>query len=177
MKTTVAAALAAVALTAGCTTMMEQRRAEQARELTEQDALRKDVAQLKDLVRELAASRQRMLDEMDASRRQTETSVRDLGLRVAQLEQALRALEGRQSQNKTEIVEHLSRTMKDMLAQQAPKPAKPAFVQGREHKVEPGQTLSEIASAYGVKVADIVKANNLKDANSVRVGQVIFIPQ
>ena len=47
---------------------------------------------------------------------------------------------------------------------------------GYEHKVEKGQTLSEIARGYGKSIDSIMKANNLKDASSLRVGQVLFIP-
>ena len=47
---------------------------------------------------------------------------------------------------------------------------------GYEHVVEAGQTLSAIASAYGTTVDAIMKANGIKDANKVRVGQKLFIP-
>ena len=46
-----------------------------------------------------------------------------------------------------------------------------------EHTVASGDTLSAIASAYGVRQADIIRENGLKDANSLRVGQVLFIPK
>ncbi len=47
---------------------------------------------------------------------------------------------------------------------------------GYEHKVERGQTLSEIARGYGTTVDAIMKANKLSNASSIRVGQVLFIP-
>jgi predicted nucleic acid-binding Zn-ribbon protein len=47
---------------------------------------------------------------------------------------------------------------------------------GYEHKVERGQTLSEIARGYGKSVDAIMKANKLTSASSIRVGQVLFIP-
>ncbi|MCL1919775.1 MAG: LysM peptidoglycan-binding domain-containing protein [Kiritimatiellaeota bacterium] len=47
---------------------------------------------------------------------------------------------------------------------------------GYEHKVEKGQTLSEIARGYGKSIDSIMKANNIKDASALRVGQVLFIP-
>ena len=56
----------------------------------------------------------------------------------------------------------------------APTPNKPRT--GYEHKVEKGQTLSEIARGYGKSVDSIMKANNIKDASTLRVGQVLFIP-
>ncbi len=45
-----------------------------------------------------------------------------------------------------------------------------------EHEVKSGETVSEIAHAYKVSVSDIVRANKLKDASSIRVGQKLLVP-
>lgn len=47
---------------------------------------------------------------------------------------------------------------------------------GYEHKVERGQTLSEIARGYNTTIEKIIKANNIKDPSTIRVGQTLFIP-
>jgi len=47
---------------------------------------------------------------------------------------------------------------------------------GYEHKVERGQTLSEIARGYGKRLDVIMKANKITNPSSIRVGQVLFIP-
>ena len=47
---------------------------------------------------------------------------------------------------------------------------------GYEHKVERGQTLSEIARGYNKSVESIMKANKLSNPSAIRVGQVLFIP-
>lgn len=47
---------------------------------------------------------------------------------------------------------------------------------GYNHTVEKGQTLSDIARGYGKSIDAIMKANNLKSANVIRPGQVLFIP-
>jgi len=47
---------------------------------------------------------------------------------------------------------------------------------GYNHTVEKGQTLSEIARGYGKSLDVIMKANNLKTANMIRPGQILFIP-
>ncbi len=62
----------------------------------------------------------------------------------------------------------------------APTPARRASTQsavGYEHVVEAGQTLSEIARAYGVRMDAIAEANNLRDPAMIRVGQTLFIPK
>jgi len=47
---------------------------------------------------------------------------------------------------------------------------------GYEHKVERGQTLSEISRGYGKSMDVIMKANKITNPSSIRVGQVLFIP-
>lgn len=56
------------------------------------------------------------------------------------------------------------------------------YERGWEYTVQQGNTLSAIASAYRadghkVTVADILKANPGLNANKLKVGQVIFIPE
>ena len=46
----------------------------------------------------------------------------------------------------------------------------------KTHKVRFGETLGEIVAKHGVSVAALVKANGLKNANVIRVGQVLDIP-
>jgi murein DD-endopeptidase MepM/ murein hydrolase activator NlpD len=68
----------------------------------------------------------------------------------------------------------------------APKPAaKPAVKKApaakpvakqKSHKVVSGDTLSKIAAKNGTTVAALTKLNNIKNANSISVGQVIKLP-
>jgi LysM repeat protein len=44
------------------------------------------------------------------------------------------------------------------------------------HVVRKGETLSQIASQYGVTVEAIISLNNLADANMIREGQTLAIP-
>ena len=48
--------------------------------------------------------------------------------------------------------------------------------QGVLHKVESGETLSAIATAYKVSTTAILDANGLKNPNQLRVGQELVIP-
>lgn len=42
--------------------------------------------------------------------------------------------------------------------------------------IQPGDTLSELAAAYGTTVEEILITNSLSNANEVQVGQAIIIP-
>ncbi len=46
----------------------------------------------------------------------------------------------------------------------------------KEHYVKSGETLSDIATAHGVPMSDIVKANELKNANRLSEKQLLLIP-
>lgn len=46
----------------------------------------------------------------------------------------------------------------------------------REHRVQPGETLSKIAADYGVTLAALLQVNRIADPNTVYVGQLLIIP-
>ncbi len=161
----------------GCQTLMQQQRSQRVRQYSELELLRRDVAQLKEQVRELMGSRERAYQEAEAARAASETTARQLGARMDALEQAQKASAARQDQQKQDIISTLSAKISGLLKKQTPTPSGPTHARGREHTVEEGQTLSEIARAYGTKMSVIQKANNISNPNSLRVGQVLFIPE
>ena len=58
----------------------------------------------------------------------------------------------------------------------AAKADKKVAVSGDTYVVKPGDALSKIAAAHGVKTKDLLAANNLTDANKIRAGQKLVIP-
>lgn len=48
--------------------------------------------------------------------------------------------------------------------------------QGVYHKVSRGQTLWQIAQAYGVSMNNIIQSNNIPNGSALEVGQLLFIP-
>ena len=54
--------------------------------------------------------------------------------------------------------------------------AKEASASGATYVVKSGDALSKIAAAHGVKSKDLMAANNITDANKIRVGQKLVIP-
>lgn len=45
------------------------------------------------------------------------------------------------------------------------------------HTVQAGETLSEIAAAYGVTTAELMALNNITNPNQIRVGQELMLPE
>ena len=119
--------------------------------------------------------------------------------RMGRLEQQLADLKAGQSREQEllllKVSEQVNKSMKEYLsgnpppARAAASPAAgvrtpsstgartaPTAERGWEHQVEAGQTLSAIAVAYGTTTQAILKANNMQNADSIRVGQKLFIP-
>ncbi|MCL1856746.1 MAG: LysM peptidoglycan-binding domain-containing protein [Kiritimatiellaeota bacterium] len=102
---------------------------------------------------------------------------------VAALRSEVAALRA-ENQALRKLIDELPAKIAKSVAQSAPAPVQPAkgsgqpqVMTGVEHVVEAGQTLSEIAKAYGVKLDTIVKANNIANPAALKIGQKIFIPQ
>ena len=57
-----------------------------------------------------------------------------------------------------------------------PEEVEPEVIQPKNYTVKPGDFLSKIAASQGSTVAEIVRANNLRNPNFIRVGQVLVIP-
>ena len=49
-------------------------------------------------------------------------------------------------------------------------------VRDLEHRVRSGDTLSEIAESYGIGLSALLRANNLRSRDLIRVGQVLTLP-
>lgn len=54
--------------------------------------------------------------------------------------------------------------------------AKASAASGNEYVVKSGDSLSKIAAAHGVKTKDLMAANQITDANKIRIGQKLSMP-
>lgn len=57
------------------------------------------------------------------------------------------------------------------------KPNSEEYETGSYHTVQKGESLSKIASKYGVSVERVMSSNEISDPNKIRVNQKIFIPE
>ena len=140
------------------------------------DALRARVAELENRVNDVEGARQRLYEDNDALREAVQKDNEDLRQELVRVQGLIRAVETARAKDRDEIVGILSKRMAELLEQQQ---KAPVYQTGREHTVQQGETLSEIARAYGVTVNAIVGANKtLKTADTViRPGQKLFIPE
>ena len=169
------------AMVGGCTTMEAQNReraAHQAEVSYMQEQNRKLSGRIDDLELQIDQLH-RDLDRVRESARLGQDAERKASdQRLDQLEQQLAQLNQARAGDRQQIVDQLSKQMAKVM--QSARPAAPSrsgvSEYGREHLVEPGQTLSEIARAYGVSIQAVIKANNMSNPNALRAGQTLFIP-
>lgn len=137
------------------------------------ESLRAEVYQLNVRIQELESSNQKLHRDMDALNAANMENGGSVKASVADIKADLDRMKAEQDSVKKEIVADLSGKMAAVIKETSSN----AGAVGRNHVVASGDTLSAICTAYGVKMEAIIKANNLKDANSIRIGQKLFIPE
>lgn len=164
-------AFAAALLLSGCQTYQSQNmtRARQNEDrLIQQENQRRMSGRIEQLEMEVG----RISHELD-SLRQT-------------LDSRYTALERKTEADKRETVSRLSTKVETLIKQATPAAPPPSSSSsggsqysgsGYEHIVQPGETLSAIAKAYGVTTKIIIQANRIKDPDRLGVGQKLFIPE
>ena len=113
-----------------------------------------------EIVRSVAAVR----TDLDAVRQESATTRQglvDLHEPMQQIAERLAAAQGQ--------IQDLSRR------QDAARKATPA--RGAQHTVHAGETLTTIAARYGISVQALMEKNQITDANSIREGQKLAIPE
>ncbi|MGD9613735.1 MAG: LysM peptidoglycan-binding domain-containing protein [Kiritimatiellia bacterium] len=109
--------------------------------------------------------------------------VQSLQTQLEDLQRQIRALDAARVQDKKEVYDDISKKIATLLktssaaaARSAPSRPRSASQSGIEHVVQPGESLSKIAAAYGVRMNVLVEENGLSDPSNIRVGQKLFIP-
>ncbi len=113
-------------------------------------------------------------EELRQLRAMLESEARRAEVRLAAMEKDVAATAVAREKLRKELAADLGKRIGVIMAKQAADSVPPASG-GYEHTVKSGETLSEIARAYGVTSSVIVRDNKLRDANSLRVGQKLFI--
>lgn len=177
-------ALIAVAAS-GCVINQEEQRMvmQQQREdsLMLQEDLRRIRARLDALEMDLQRVNQQVVSANRDQSSAVQSQIQGINASLEDLQRRVNGVNAAREADKKEIVDILSKRIEDVLKrQQASRPAptrsRPISNEGYEHVVQPGETISAIAAAYKVRVADIVEANGLQSADVLRVGQKLFIP-
>ena len=177
----------ALAAATGCTTMVESDDVPVARQ-ADVDYLRGEIRRLNARVEASESEVGRVQSDVLASQASqpgyaSAAQVQTLQTQIEDLQRQIRALDAARAQDKKEVYDDISKKISTILkssatASSAARPAKPrsSSQTGIEHVVQPGESLSKIAAAYGVRMDVIVQENGLSSPDSIRVGQKLFIP-
>lgn len=164
-----------VLLLCGCATTTSERQRYDVMRDREVVSLKTDLQRLSDRVDGMIAYQEDLASQLEALRAWAEEDSEGLRAALAETERVIAATQALGERMREELVRDLTRKIQTLMpTQQQPRGE---YQEGYEHIVKSGETLSEIARAYHVKVAVIVKANNLASPDSIRVGQKLFIPE
>jgi LysM repeat protein len=178
--------LVAIAVS-GCVTLVDERRSDadnrdtdmavetERAKLAEENA-KVALERIQDRLDAVEKGQQDLEKDVQALRATSEKNNHDSTDSRAAAEQLTKSNEVMMARFKQDIIDSVAKNMSEMIRSQQPPAPAPRVAKGREHVVERGETLSVIAAAYKVKSSAIIAANGLKDANSIRVGQKLFIP-
>lgn len=123
----------------------------------------------------LAAEIEKLERAIREARNLSTGEARKMAVRVDALKKELDTIDTARREDRKAIVDEITAKVSRMVQQLTP-PTGRRSQNGYEHTVQPGETLSEIASHYKVTAKRIVEANKLVNPNSIRVGQKLFIP-
>jgi LysM repeat protein len=128
-------------------------------------------SQLKVVVEEVGQENQELVRSLAAVRAELETARQE----SAANRQGLVDLQG-SLQQFTERLATLQKQIQDSARRQETA-RKTAPARGGQHAVRAGETLTTIAARYGVSVQALMEKNQITDANSIREGQKLAIPE
>ncbi len=102
--------------------------------------------------------------------------VQSLQEQLAALQKQIRAVDDARAKDKQAIYDDITKKVTALMKTSAPQPRAQRSQTGYSHVVQPGESLSKIAAAYGVKMSVIMTENKLKNADNIFIGQELFIP-
>ena len=185
----VLAAITAVLMTSpGCIVDQQEQRTVVQQQREDSLLLQEDLKRIRARLQSLEQDMQQLVQQVNASNsdqsRGMQGQMQGINASLAELQNRIRAVDAARESDKKEILDSLTRKISQVLGSQsssrssAPAPKRSSTIsnEGYEHEVQPGETLSAIAKAYGSSSADIIQANNLKSGDMLRVGQKLFIP-
>lgn len=176
----VAAAL--MTLATGCVTMMDDKNL--ARQQADFDSMRADIDALKERLNGIQMEQQALARDIEALRKAPREDAAARA-KLDQMEQQVRALNAAREGDRKQIVDDLSRKVATLVGSSSGGASGSGRSGGRssgaaetgyEHVVKSGETLSAIAQAYKVSPSAVMRANNMKSSDKLRVGQKLFIP-
>jgi len=103
--------------------------------------------------------------------------INEISAEVENMKRALAEIKADRERLRQEIINQLAPKISEAINSSRARAPVSSGGEYYEHVVQSGETLSAIASTYGVSVASIISANKIKDAHLIRAGQKILVPK
>jgi LysM repeat protein len=162
----------------GCETLSgQQRRQGEMRRYSEIANLKASVKRLEQRIEGIETSQEEIYTQIADLRDAQDRSENQRDANLQAIESRLTAQSAAQARMRKDLVAELSGKMATIIKTQSQTTQRHQSEVGYEHVVKSGETLSEIAREYKVSVSVVVKANKLKSADDLRIGQTLFIPE
>ena len=144
---------------------------------TFEESTQRSRAQLDAMERDQAQLNQR-LATLEAGNAQLAREVASINDDLKTLNGLVQQLQAARATDRKEVVEEISKRMTALLQKQAQsnRGSSGGPVTGMVHKVRPGETPSQIAAAYNVTTAVLIRVNNLDRPDRLKIDQEIIIP-
>lgn len=179
--------LALILLAPGCVINQQEERSLMQQQQEDSLMLQEDLRRMRARLESLEQDMQRIVQQMNATTadqtRGMQSQLQGMNAILDDMQKKIRAVDAARESDKKEIVDTLTKKISQVLGSQSSRssssssaPKRQISNEGYEHVVQPGETLSAIAKAYGARSADIIQANGLQSADTLRVGQKLFIP-
>ena len=168
--------LLAVVFVSGCETLgSRQRREANMRRSSDVANMKASIDRLERQVEDMQSGNEAIFRELENMGRLLANESRKTDERLAAIDLKLNSEAVAREKMRKSIISELSTKVSTIISTRTA-PVR-SFGSGWEHIVKSGQTLSEIAAEYKVKVKVIVRENNLKNPDDIKVGQKLFIPE
>jgi len=184
-RTAMTASLALFGAT-GCIVDQQEQRSVMQQQREDSIMLEESLRRIRARLDALESDMQRLSQQINTSNsdlaRANQSQMAGFNATLDELQKRIRTVDAARENDKKEIVDSLSKKISAVLASQPSRSSSTSTQkrstsnEGYEHEVQPGETLSAIAKAYGVSSSDIIQANGLKSADVLRVGQKLFVP-
>jgi len=159
----------------GCETLSrQQKRQKEMRLHNDITNLKASVERLEQRLDGIEAGREDVYAQISDSQASREKSATQYATEIEALNSKIMAQKKAQALREKQMVSDLSKTMVGIMEKNATTSG--GSVSGVEHPVQAGETLSEIAAAYGVQTKAIIKANRMKNPDDLKIGQLLIIP-
>jgi LysM repeat protein len=160
----------------GCSTLTVEDRSLLTGMKTDIRSLEEQITRANGRMEAIEVGQRDLYAELDRQSTTSKTQTEEVSKRVAELDARIQQVDSARVNDKAKIVEHLSKKIEEVLNKNRTSGGNSGGLV-YEHVVKKGESLSRIAAEYSVSVKAIVKENNLPNANTIRVGQTLYIPK